>query len=195
MKERIRNISTEVLSKGWSTLSTISFDYRRCDGNWERQQREAYDHGNGAAILLYNPGKGTVLLTRQFRMVTYLYGNPEGMLWEVPAGLLDEEHPDEGIRRETEEETGYRPGAIRPLFSAYMSPGSLTELVYFYAAEYDATMKTAEGGGVVQEQEEIEVVELPFAKALEMIYTGEIRDGKTIMLLQWAALNGVMSNE
>ncbi|TCZ74592.1 NUDIX domain-containing protein [Flaviaesturariibacter aridisoli] len=195
MKERIRNISTEVLSKGWSTLSTISFDYRRRDGSWERQQREAYDHGNGAAILLYHPGKGTVLLTRQFRMVTYLYGNPEGMLWEVPAGLLDEEHPDEGIRRETEEETGYRPGAIRPLFSAYMSPGSLTELVHFYAAEYDDTMKTAEGGGVAHEQEEIEVVELPFAKALKMINSGEIRDGKTIMLLQWAALNGVMSNE
>ncbi|GAB4092473.1 GDP-mannose pyrophosphatase NudK [Flaviaesturariibacter terrae] len=188
-------MSTELLSRGWSTLSRVSYDYRRRDGSWERQQRETYDHGNGAAILLYHPGRGTVLLTRQFRIVSYLHGNAEGSILEVPAGLLDQEHPDEGIRRETEEETGYRVGEVKQLFSAYMSPGSLTELVYFYAAEYDDSMKVAHGGGLAHEQEEIEVIELPFREALSMITTGAIQDGKTIMLLQWAALNGVMSDE
>ena len=194
MNNRVRNVQKTVLSDNWYVLNKISFDYQKRDGSWETQQREAYDRGNGAAILLYNTRKRTVLLTRQFRMPTYINGNPDGMLLEVPAGLLDHDNPEDCIRRETEEETGYRIGALRKVCETYMSPGSVTEILYLFAAEYDESMKTHEGGGMAEEQEEIEVLELPFAETLNMIAAGAIRDAKTILLLQWAALQSLLTH-
>ncbi|GAA4036358.1 GDP-mannose pyrophosphatase NudK [Hymenobacter glaciei] len=171
-----------VLSDNWYTLRKITFDYRRKNGTWETQSREAYDRGNGATILLHNPAADTVVLTRQFRLPTFVNGNATGMLIETCAGLLDDEHPDAAIIRETEEETGYRLTAVEKVLEAYMSPGSVTERLYFYLAEYSASTERLAGGGI--EEEEIEVLELPLTQALAMVATGEIQDGKTIMLLQ-----------
>ena len=187
---RIQHI--EVLSDNWYTLRKVVFDYQRKDGSWETQSREAYDRGNGATILLYNRETQTVILTRQFRMPTYVNGNATGMLIETCAGLLDQDHPEDCIRRETEEETGYRVSAVQKVFELYMSPGSVTELVHFFVGAYDVDMKTHDGGGIADEQENIEVLELPFAQALEMVRTGEIRDGKTVILLQYAQLKGLI---
>jgi GDP-mannose pyrophosphatase NudK len=192
MSERVRNMRKELLSDNWYTLNKVIYEYRRRDGSWETQQREAYDRGNGAAILLYHPVQRTVILTRQFRMPTYLNGNTEGMLIEVPAGLLDQDAPEDCIRRETEEETGYVVRSVRKAFEVYMSPGSVTEILHLFVAEYDHDMRRNDGGGVAHEQEEIEVLELPFEEALRMMATGEIRDGKTLILLQYAALQGLL---
>jgi GDP-mannose pyrophosphatase NudK len=181
MKITITN--TEILSDNWYTLKKISYELES-NGNKQMQSREAYDRGNGATILLYNLSKKTVILTRQFRLVTFINGNPDGMLIEACAGLLDADNAEDCIRRETEEETGYRIGEVMKVFEAYMSPGSVTELVYFFIAPYTTEMKIGEGGGIQHEQENIEVMEIDFTSALEMIRTGEIRDGKTIMLLQ-----------
>jgi nudix-type nucleoside diphosphatase (YffH/AdpP family) len=182
----------EVLSDNWYILRKITFDFKKNSGAWQTVSREAYDRGNGAAILLYNKERRTVILTRQFRMPTYLNGNESGMLIEACAGLLDKDNPEDCIRRETEEETGYRVRDVRKVFEAYMSPGSVTEILYFFIAEYENTMKTGSGGGTEEDHEDIQVLELDIDIALNMIKTGEIRDGKTIMLLQYARLEGML---
>ena len=188
----IKNLRTEILSDNWYTLKKVTYDYQKQDGTWERQSREAYDRGNGAVILLYHPIRKTVILTRQFRVPAYLNGNPTGMLIEACAGLLDQASPEDRIRKETEEETGYRIASVRKVFEAYMSPGSVTEILYFFIAEYSDRMKVSDGGGVAIEQEEIEVLELPIDEALSMIEPGEIKDAKTIMLLQYLRLHAIL---
>ncbi len=180
----VKIIEEKVLSDNWYVLKKFTFDLKTRSGEWQRQSREAYDRGNGAVILLYNTDLKTVILTRQFRMPTYVNGNATGMLIEACAGLLDKDNAEDCIRRETEEETGYKIREVKKVFEAYMSPGSVTEILYFFTAEYSKDMKVSEGGGHEDEQENIEVLEIPFTKALEMIRTGEIKDGKTIMLLQ-----------
>jgi nudix-type nucleoside diphosphatase (YffH/AdpP family) len=190
---KVRNITTELLSDNWYTLNKITFEYQKKDGTWEVQNREAYDRGNGATILLYNKENRTVILTRQFRIPTYINGNASGMLIESCAGLLDNDNAEDCIKRETEEETGYKISSIEKIFEAYMSPGSVTEIVYFFIAEYTKSMKIGKGGGVDEEQEEIEVLELKIDKAIEMIANGEIKDGKTIILLQYIQLKNIFS--
>ncbi len=185
----VRIVEEKVLSDNWYTLRKYTFDYPKKDGTWERQSREAYDRGNGAVILLYNREKQKVILTRQFRLPTYINGNPTGMLIEACAGLLDQDNPEDCIRRETEEETGYQIRDVKKVFEAYMSPGSVTEILYFFVAEYSEDMQVSEGGGHADEQENIEVLELNFEEALAMVRRGEIRDAKTIMLLQYAQIN------
>ncbi len=192
MISNINILSTEILSSNWYILKKITYEYKKKDGTIQVQSREAYDRGNGAVILLYNKGKGTIILTRQFRMPTFVNGNPTGMLTEACAGLLDRDNPEDCIRRETEEETGYKITEIKKVFEAYMSPGSVTELLYFFIAAYHSGMKVAAGGGLAHEEENIEVLELPFAQALKMINNGEIKDAKTIMLLQYLQLNNLM---
>jgi nudix-type nucleoside diphosphatase (YffH/AdpP family) len=171
----------------------VTFDKTRKSGQQVTQVREVYDRGNGAAILLYNRTAGSVILTRQFRMPTFLNGNGTGMLIECCAGLLDRDNPEEAIRRETEEETGYKVRAVEKVLEAYMSPGSVTEILYLFVAEYTKEMKVSEGGGLEEEEEDIEVLEMPYAQALQMVRTGEIKDGKTILLLQYAELNRLMT--
>ena len=190
--KRIRINNTEILSDNWYTLKKVTYDYQKEDGSWELQQREAYDRGNGATILLYNRERGTVVLTRQFRLPTYINGNDTGMLIEACAGLLDDHNPEDCIKKETEEETGYRIHKVEKVFESYMSPGSVTEVLYFFIAEYDSDMKVSEGGGLAEEQENIEVLELSFDKAYAMIATGEIKDSKTIMLLQYAKIHELL---
>ncbi len=192
MNPRVVVKNTEVLSKNWYVLRKVTFDYQLKNGTWQTQSREAYDRGNGAAILLYNRENKTVILTRQFRMPTYTNGNETGMMVEVCAGLLDERNPEDAIKRETEEETGYKVSKVRKVFEAYMSPGSVTEILYFYVAEYSKEMKISDGGGLAHDQEDIEVLEIPFTSALEMIEQGEIKDAKTIMLLQYARIHNLI---
>jgi nudix-type nucleoside diphosphatase (YffH/AdpP family) len=180
----------ELTSEGWHVLRRTTFDYRRRDGRWTTEQRETYDRGNGAAILLYDPTRSTVLLSRQFRFPVYVNDHPDGMLIEVAAGLLDADDPDTAIRREASEELGVRVGALTHVYDAYMSPGSITERLHFYAAPYSPDDRISAGGGLADDGEDIEVLELPFADALAMIRDGRIVDGKTIMLLHWAALEG-----
>lgn len=191
--DRIKNLETEILSNNWYVLRKVKYDFLGNDGKWQKLTREAYDRGNGATILLYNKATQTVILTRQFRMPTYLNGNEEGYLIECCAGLLDKHNAVDCIRKETEEETGYQISHVQKVFEAYMSPGSVTEILYFFVAEYSKEMKISDGGGADDEHENIEVLELPFAKALELIKTGEIKDAKTIMLLQYAQINGLLS--
>ena len=176
-----------VLSDNWYTLRRVDFDQRMPDGSWTSQQREAYDRGNGAVILLVDWAREAVILTRQFRAPAYLNGSRDGMLIEAPAGLLDDDDPATAIRREAEEETGIRVGEIEQLFDLYMSPGSVTERVVFFAAEYVAADRVTAGGGVEAEGEAIEVLEFTLDDALEHVATGRINDGKTVILLQWAA--------
>ncbi|WP_059389313.1 NUDIX domain-containing protein [Arthrobacter sp. Hiyo1] len=179
----------EVTSDGWHVLRRTTFDYRRRDGRWVTEQRESYDRGNGATILLYDAGRGTVLLTRQFRFPAYVNDHPDGMLIEAAAGLLDDDDPETAIRREASEELGVDVGTLRHVFDAYMSPGSVTERLHFYVAPYTPADQTGPGGGVAAEGEDIETIEIAFSDALAMIDDGRIVDGKSIMLLQWAALN------
>ena len=190
---KVRNINRELLSENWYKLEKITFDYLKSDGNWESQSREAYDRGNGAAILLYNKRKGNVILTKQFRMPTYINGNESGMMIEVCAGLLDGDHPEDCIKKETEEETGYKLDHVEKVFESYMSPGSVTEILYFFIGSYEEKMKVSDGGGAESETENIEVLELPFDNAFAMIASGEIKDAKTIMLLQYAKINRLFS--
>ncbi len=190
MTNRVKISKTEILSNNWYTLKKITFDYQNKKGKWITQSREAYDRGNGATILLYNKESKTVILTRQFRLPTYINGNESGMLIETCAGLLDLDNPEDCIRRETEEETGYKVSSIKKIFEAYMSPGSVTEVLYFFVAEYSRNMKVTEGGGV-EGHEDIDVLEMKFEQAYSMIETGEIKDGKTIMLLQYAKLQNL----
>lgn len=190
---KIRNIEKVVLSDNWYTLNKFSFEYQKDDGTWEEQHREAYDRGNGAAILLYNKKKGTVILTRQFRMPTYVNGNEDGMMIEVCAGLLDGDKPEDRIKKEIEEETGYEIHDVRKVIETYMSPGSVTEILYLFVGEYEDRMKVSEGGGAEDETENIEVLEFSFNKALDMIASGEIKDAKTILLLQYAQINNLFN--
>jgi len=188
----INILNTQILSDNWYTLKKVSFEMTGTDGAKSTLEREAYDRGNGATILLYNKQYKTVVLTRQFRIPTFINGNDTGYLIECCAGLLDQDNAEDCIRRETEEETGFRIDQVEKVFEAYMSPGSVTELLYFFVAAYSSEMKLHCGGGLKEENEDIEVLELPFEKALGMIKSGEIKDGKTIMLLQYAQLNGLM---
>ncbi|MET9658526.1 NUDIX domain-containing protein [Streptomyces sp. NPDC006510] len=189
---RVRIREVELLSSDWYVLRKTTFDYRHTDGHWSREQRETYDRGDGATILLHNTDRRTVLLTRQFRLPAYVNEHPDGMLLETAAGLLDGDSPEEAIRREAAEETGHTVGAVEHVFDVYMSPGSVTERLHFFAAPYDtagAPVGTG-AGGIAAEGEDITTVELPFDEALDRIRNGTIADAKTIMLLQWAALDG-----
>ena len=188
VSDRIRVRDVRLLSDNWYVLKATTFDWRRADGTWQTQSRETYDRGNGAALLPYNLAARTVVLTRQFRYPAYVNGHDD-LLVEAPAGLLDDATPEERIRAEVEEETGYRLGAIRKIFECFMSPGSVTEKLHFFVGEYDAAMRVGDGGGLESEGEEIGVLELPFDEAMAMIERGEIADAKTIILLQYAALN------
>jgi len=184
MSAEVNILNDELLSDNWYVLRKVTFQLRNRQGEWETQAREVYDRGNGAVILLVNKEKGTVVLTRQFRMPTYVNGNESGYLIEACAGLLDGKEPDAAIAKETEEETGYRLSQTRKIGEAYMSPGSVTEILHFYVAEYDESMRIGDGGGLREEQEQIEVLELEYREALNMIDRGDITDAKTIMLLR-----------
>lgn len=188
----IKDVEKKLLSDNWYTLNKYTYKYQKPDGSWETQEREAYDRGNGAAILLYNSKKKTVVLTRQFRMPTYVNGNDDGMMIEVCAGLLDGDNPADCVRKETEEETGYKISNVQKVFQTYMSPGSVTEILYLFVGEYDESMKIGEGGGAEDETENIEVLELGFDDAMKMVASGEIKDAKTIMLLQYAKMNALV---
>jgi GDP-mannose pyrophosphatase NudK len=188
---RVRIIEARVLSDDWYVLKKTTFEYRCRDGQWQKQSRETYDRGNGAVLLLFNAERATVVLTRQFRFPAYVNGCADGLLIEACAGLLDGQDPQTCIRREAEEETGFALRSPRKVFEAYMSPGSVTEKLHFFVAEYGASDRVSLGGGDVSEGEDIEVIELPLSDALRMIATGGIQDGKTIMLLQHAALVGL----
>ena len=189
MNDRVRLISTQVLSNDWYVLKKNVFDYQRRDGSWQRQSRETYDRGNGATILLYNRERKTVILTRQFRFPAFVNGTPDGMLIEACAGLLDQDDAATCIRRETEEETGYRITEVRKVLEAYMSPGSVTERLYFFVGEYQPKDKVSAGGGEATEGEDIETLEITLDRAMEMVETGQICDGKTILLLMHAKLH------
>jgi nudix-type nucleoside diphosphatase (YffH/AdpP family) len=184
---RVRLRALTVLSDAWYTLKRATYDYQDSDGTWSEQQREVYDRGNGATILLRDETRDTVLLTRQFRMPAYLNGHPDGMLLEAPAGLLDEEEDAEAaIRREAEEETGYRVDRVTRIGEYFMSPGSVTERIAFFTGSYRAGERVSDGGGVAGEGEDIEIVEVTFAEAIAMVERGEIVDGKTVLLLRLA---------
>jgi nudix-type nucleoside diphosphatase (YffH/AdpP family) len=186
----LKNIKKTTLSKEWAKLDRIDYDYQFKNGEWKSVSRECYNRGNGAAILLYNSKKGSVILTKQFRMPIYEQNPLEGMSIEVCAGAIDNNDGAlETILRETEEEVGYKINNAQKVLSAYTSPGALTEKMYLFVAEYEDEMQVNDGGGLESENEEIEVLELPFSKAIEMIKTEEIIDAKTIMLLQYAQIN------
>jgi nudix-type nucleoside diphosphatase (YffH/AdpP family) len=187
-EDRIRIHKVETLSDDWFVLKKTTFDYRRSDGTWQRQSRETYDRGHGATILLFNRELRTVVLVRQFRFPAFVEGH-SGFLIEAPAGLLDQATPEVRIKAEVEEETGYRIGEVHKVFEAFMSPGSVTERLHFFVAEYDPASRPGSGGGVAEEGEDIEVLELTMEQAMAMMASGEIADGKTIMLLQYAALH------
>jgi GDP-mannose pyrophosphatase NudK len=191
MSSKIENIKNQLLSDNWYVLRKYTYDLIKRNGERQPQVREVYDRGNGATILLYNRSKKTVLLINQFRMPTYVNGNTSGMLLETCAGLLDNDSPEDCIRKEAIEETGYAISKVEKLFEAYMSPGSVTEVVHFFAAEYDDSQRVTAGGGI--DDEDIEVLEVPFILALEMIRDGRIKDGKTIMLLHYAQIQGWMA--
>ncbi len=192
MINNIKILDAKILSDNWYVLKKVTYEYSKKDGTKHIQSRESYDRGNGATILLYNKEQRTVILTRQFRLPTFVNGNESGMLIESCAGLLDKDNAEECIKRETEEETGYRITDVRKIFEAYMSPGSVTEILYFFIAAYSNEMKVSDGGGVEHEEENIEVLELNIDEAMKMIETGEIKDGKTIMLLQYIKMNGIL---
>jgi len=186
----VRVTEVEVVARAWHVLRRTTFDYRHADGRVTTEQRETYDHGNGATILLYDVDRRTVLLSRQFRYPVYANDHPDGMLIETAAGLLDGEEPATAIRREAAEELGVDVGEVEPVFDVYMSPGSVTERIHFFAAPYTPHSRVGDGGGLAEDGEDIEVLELAFESALAMIESGRIADAKTIMLLQWAALRG-----
>lgn len=189
----IKITKTEVLSNNWYTLRKLTYNYRKANGQWEKQEREVYDRGNGAVILLYNPTTKNVVLTRQFRIPTYTNGNETGMMIEACAGMLDEDNPADCVIRETEEETGYKISEVKKVFEVYMSPGAVTEILYFFVGIYSNEMKVSDGGGLASEHENIEVLEMPFSKAIEMMTSGEIKDAKTMLLLQYAQLHNLMA--
>ncbi|MGB6356043.1 MAG: GDP-mannose pyrophosphatase NudK [Steroidobacteraceae bacterium] len=189
--DRVRIVEERLLSDDWYILKKTTFEYRRRNGSWQRQSRETYDRGNGAVVLLFNVERSTVVLIRQFRFPAFVNGCHDGLLIEACGGLLDGDDPHTCIRREAEEETGFTVRSPRKILEAYMRPGSVTEKLHFFVAEYDSEDRISAGGGEVAEGEDIEVIELPLSSALQMIGTGAIQDGKTIMLLQYAALVGL----
>ena len=188
----VRNIETEILAKAFYTYKRISFNLEVSPGQWESQQREVLDRGNGATILLYDKKRSTVILTRQFRMPTHLNGNEGGQLIETPAGSVENESPESNIVREVEEEVGLRINNPKRIFSSYMSPGAVSEIIYFFIAPYDLNMKVSEGGGNSEEHEHIEVMEVKFEEAIRMMNSGDIKDAKTIMLLQYALIHRLL---
>jgi GDP-mannose pyrophosphatase NudK len=188
----VRMNAVTPLSANWYHLARYEFELRLPDGTWQAQRREAYDRGNGATILLYNRERRTVILTRQFRLPAFLGGEPGGWLVETPAGLLDDDTPGEAIRREVEEETGYRIGEAQSVFDIFMSPGSVTERLHFFVAEFDPAQRPGQGGGAEGEHENIEVLEVGFDEALAMVERGEIRDAKTVLLLYHARVKGLL---
>ncbi len=192
MIKDIKILETHILSDNWYTLKKIIYSYTKKDGSQLTRSREAYDRGNGSTILLYNKNQQTVILTRQFRLPTFINGNETGMMIEACAGLLDNDNAEDCIRRETEEETGYKITAVEKIFEAYMSPGSVTEILHFFIAAYSKEMKMSEGGGAENEEENIEVLEIDISKAMAMITNGQIKDAKTIMLLQYIKLNNIL---
>ena len=192
MINNVEILNTETLSDNWYTLKKITYEYVKADGTVQTQVREVYDRGNGATILLYSVKQSTVILTRQFRLPTFVNGNKSGMLIEACAGLLDKDNAEDCIIRETEEETGYRITDVKKIFEAYMSPGSVTEIVHFFIAEYSESMKHDEGGGLDHEEENIEVLEMNIDEAMKKVRLGEIKDAKTIMLLQYVKLNKIL---
>jgi len=191
---RVKNIESILLSDNYYILKKLNFDYLMNNGNWVNQDREVYDRGDGAGILLYNKAKKTIILTKQFRMPTYANDNEDGFLVEVCAGLLDKDNPEACIIRETEEEVGYRIKEVKKVYEAYMSPGVMTEKIFFFIGEYTDDMKVNSGGGLESEHEDIEVLELTFKQALNMLDNGEIKDAKTIILLQYAQIHKIISN-
>lgn len=188
--ERIRNLVRETLSDAWYTLYRYTFEYLRSDGSWKQQEREAYDRGNGAGVLLYDPLRQTVVLTRQFRLPTYINGNADGFLTEVCAGLLDGDAPETCIKKEILEETGYAVPHVEKVAEVYMSPGAVTEKLFLYQGRYTPEMKREGGGGVESESEDIEVLEWTYAEVYEALEKGGIQDAKTLILLQHALLYG-----
>jgi nudix-type nucleoside diphosphatase (YffH/AdpP family) len=192
MNKNISITKSKILSKHKYILKNVTYEYEARNGDLRTAEREVYDRGNGVAILLYNKSKSTVILTKQFRMPTYLNANDSGMLIEVCAGTLDEKNPADCIKREVLEETGYKIENVKKVFESYMSPGAVTEIIHFYVAEYDKGMKVSEGGGLEAEHENIEVLEVNFDDAFQMINTGDIKDSKTIMLLQHAKIQGLV---
>lgn len=195
MTNFIRNINTRILSDNWAVLKKLTYELLRKDGTWETQVREAYDRGNGATILLYNTQKNSLILTRQFRIPTYLNGNETGLMIETCAGKVEkDEDPQTCIIREVEEETGFRVPHVQKVLESYMSPGSVTENIYFYTAPYNESMRVNSGGGKVSEQENIEVLEMSFPDACKLLAENKIRDGKTIILLQYAELHGLLKS-
>lgn len=193
MSLNINIIKDKILSENWFLLRNMTYELTRSDGSVVRHRREVYDRGNGATILLYNRHKQTVVLVRQFRIATWINGNEDGMLIETCAGLLDSDEPEECVRKEAIEETGFEVGEVRKLFELFMSPGGVTELIYFFIAEYNDTQRANDGGGV--DDEDIEVLELPYHRALEMMASGEIRDGKAVILLQYLQTSGLMNGD
>jgi nudix-type nucleoside diphosphatase (YffH/AdpP family) len=191
--DRVRNVQRETLSEAWYTLYRYTFDYLRADGRWDRQQREAYDRGDGVAVLLFDPVRETVLLTRQFRLPTYINQNPDGMLTEVCAGMLEGDDPEECLRREILEETGYSVPHVEKVGEVFTSPGAVTERLFLYLAPYRPEMKTGRGGGKPEESEDIEVLEWPYGSVVDALRRGEVRDAKTLILLQHALLFGPLS--
>ena len=189
-KIKIKKITN--LSNDWYTLNKVNFDFKTKNGEWKNMNRECYDRGDGAAILLYNPLKKTVILTKQFRMPTFLNENKDGMMIEVCAGLLDEDDPVTCIKKEAEEETGYKIQQPQKIFEIYSSPGAVTEKIHYFIAQYNPEMKISEGGGNAEETEEIEVLEIDFNTALSMVFNGEIVDAKTIILLQYAKIKDLL---
>lgn len=191
MSLKIDVIKDKILSENYFVLRNITYDLTRQNGEVIRHKREVYDRGNGATILLYNREKQSVVLIRQFRIASWVNGNESGMLIEACAGLLDDDEPEVCIRKEAVEETGYQVGEVRKVFELYMSPGGVTEIVHFFVAEYSDAQRANNGGGV--EDEDIEVLELPFEQALAMVASGEIRDGKAVILLQYLQTSGLMA--
>ena len=189
---KLKNIKTELLSNYYYTLNKLTFDYQLRNGNWVRQVRECYGRGDGAGILLYNKAKETIILTKQFRMPTFLNANENGLLVEICAGMLDKDNPEACIIRETEEEVGYRLKKVVKVLEAYSSPGVMTEKMHYFIGEYSDDMKISNGGGLESEHEDIEVLEMPFKAAINMLNSGEIQDARTIILLQYAQIHKLL---
>lgn len=193
MSKPIEIVDTQLLSDNWGILNKVTFNYKLPDGSVQLQQREIYNRGNGAVILLYNKSKNTIVLTKQFRIPTWFNGNPDGMMIEACAGLLDEKDPAECIKRETQEETGYIVNDVKKIMEVYMSPASVTEILHFFIGEYSESQRVSSGGGLDEEQENIQVMEYKFADAVQLIADGQIKDAKTIMLIQYAQINNLFN--
>ncbi|THD65729.1 NUDIX domain-containing protein [Robertkochia marina] len=192
MNSRIKDIREEILSKAWYTLKRYTYQWKTFKGPWQEQSREVYDRGNGAAVLMYNSNTKKVLLIKQFRMPTWVNGNKNGLLLETPAGVLDSNDPEACMKREIEEETGYRVQHITPVFQTYMSPGAVTEILHFFTCDYSKATKVATGGGNEHETEDLFVEEYPFKEIRTMVNEGAIKDAKTLLLLQHGMLNGLI---